>query len=353
MLIAFSRLEPQIPDAHRAIMVLGPTAMAVALLVSAATFAASAVRFDLLTARDPMRRRVYWAQLALFGLGSYLLVAIGVPLARSMLPGAGDLPADSFLPSARALNLRLLVPVPFAVFAVLSGVVGALVGRISSRSVLRHAGAIPWLACFGLVGAFAASFLGTSSLIVQGGMPSAWIIIAPLTVPLIAVAALARWEDRDPRSLFRPDEETVESDPLDPDAVDEVLSRVIDSPHTKGDPRIATTISAEDRMAHLTGSIRDVAGSRARMSPAQVSGIVDHLVTQDDERTQPVAKTRLRTRATMGELCAVWVSLAAGSLVVGSIGGLMPSISAAVIAGIVGSVVALPFFRDPARAHST
>ncbi|MDE0356294.1 MAG: hypothetical protein OXN92_00935 [Gammaproteobacteria bacterium] len=328
--------------------------MAVALLVSAATFAASAVRFDLLTARDPKRRRVYWTQLVLVGLGSYLLVAIGAPLVRSMLPGAGDLPVDSLLPSARALNLRLLFPIPFGVFAVLSGVVGALVGRITSRSVLKHSGVIPWLACFGLVGAFAASFLGTSSLIVQGAFPSAWIIIAPLTVPLIAVAVLARRDDLDPRSLFRPKRETVDSDPMDPDTVDEILSRVIESRHTKGgDPGTATTISAEDRVAHFTGSIRNVAGSRARMSPAQVSGIVEHLVTQDDERMQPVAKTRLRARAAMGELCAVWVSLAAGCLVVGSIGGLMPSISAAVIAGIVGSVVALPFFRDPSRAYST
>ena len=352
-LIAFSRLEPQIPDAHRAIMVLGPTTMAAALLVSAATFAASATRFDLLTARDPMHRRVYWAQLALFGVGSYLLVAVGAPLVRSMLPGAGDLPADSLLPSARASDLRLLFPAPFGVFAVLSGIVGALVGRITSRSVRKHSGAVPWLACFGLVGAFAASFLATSTLIVQGGFPSAWIIIGPLTVPLIAVAALARRDDLGPRSLFRTAEETVESDPLDPDTVDEILSRVIDSTRTKGGRQTATTTPAEDRVAHLTGSIRAVAGTRARMSPAQVSGIVEHLVTRGGEPTQAVPKMRFRTRVAMGELCAVWVSLAAGYLVVGSMGGLMPSVSAAVIAGIVGSVVALPFFRDPPRAYGT
>lgn len=71
-LIVFLRLGPRISDAHRAIMVLGPTTMALALLAASATFAASATRFDLMNARNPEHRRVYWVQLALFGLACYL-----------------------------------------------------------------------------------------------------------------------------------------------------------------------------------------------------------------------------------------------------------------------------------------
>lgn len=353
-LIAFLGLEPRYPVSERAIMVLGPTMMAVALLGSAATFAASAIRFDLLTARDPKHRRLYRAQLALFGLGAYLLVAFGVPAARSMLPGAGDLPAEAFSPSASAFSgLRLLYPVPFGLFAVLSGVAGALVGRIVSRSLLKHAGAVPWLACFGLVGVFTVSFLGTSSLIVQHGLPSAWIIVAPMTVPLIVIAALAWREHPGSPSPFRSGGGTGEPDFIDPNTVDELLSRVIESPHGKGDTSIATTISAEDEVAQLARSIRQVAGSRARMSPARVSGIVEHLVRQDDGQTRPVTETRPRPRATPGELCSACVALAAGCLVVGAIGGLMPSALSAVVAGIIGSVVGFSVLPRWRGAFST
>ena len=120
-LIAFYRLPSRFPSADRAIMVLGPTTIALALLVSAATFAASAMRFHLLTTRDVERRRIYWMLLGLFGLGAYLLVAIGAPLVRSMLPGGSDLPTETLLPYANRLSsLRLVVPIPFGVFAVLS-----------------------------------------------------------------------------------------------------------------------------------------------------------------------------------------------------------------------------------------
>ena len=308
------------------------------------------MRFDLLTSRDTGRRRSYLAQLAAFGLGVYLLVAFGTPAIRSMLPWGSDLPAEALPSSANALSgLRLLVPIPLAVFAVLSGVTGALVGRAISPSVLKHAEAVPWLACFGLIGIFAASFFGTSSLVVQHGFASVWIVIVPVIVPLIVVGALARREDSGHRWLVGLGEDTIESHPVDPDTVDEILSRVTELRHTKIDRGAATTVSAEDDVAHLAHGIRQVAGSRVRMSPAHVSAIVEHLVTQEDGQTQPVAQSRPRSRAAVGELCSACASIAAGCLVIGLIGGLTPSISAAVIAGIIGSAFA--FFFSPRSAE--
>lgn len=87
-LITFFRVAPRLPDLDRAIMILGPSTTASAVLVSAATFAASAMRFDLLTSPDSRRRRNYWGQLVLFGLGAYLLAAFGPPTVRAMLPAA-------------------------------------------------------------------------------------------------------------------------------------------------------------------------------------------------------------------------------------------------------------------------
>lgn len=351
-LIAFSRLEREIPGAYRAVMVLGPTLMAMALLASAATFAASAIRFDLLTEKDPRRRRIYWTQLALVALGAYLLVAFGTPAVRTMLPGAGDLPAESLPSSAHALTgLRLLVPIPFGVFAVLSGVAGALVGRITSRSVLNHSGAVPWLVCFGLVGAFAASFLATSSLIVRHGLPSMWVIVAPVMVPLIVVAALARRESSDHRRFLLRNGKAAESDPMDPDAVDAVISRVLESRRTRIEPPATTTVTAEEHVAHVTRTIRHVAGSRAGMSRRQVAGVVEHLVRQGNAQTQPAAKPF--QGALLGELCSACVSLAAGCLLVGSIGGLMPSISSAAIAGVIGTAVVSSVIPRSRRAYSS
>ena len=327
-------------------MVLGTTTMAVALLASAATFAGSAMRYDLLTAKDTGHQRVYWAQLALFGLGVYLLVAIGAPAFRSLLPGASDLPAETLPPSASALSsLRLLFPVPFAVFAVLSGVAGAMVGRIVSRSALKHARAVPWLACLGLVGAFSASFLGTSTLIVQHGFPSAGIVVVPVLAPLIVITALVWREHSIFRSLSRSGGKTGESEPVDPDTVDEVLSWVIEAGQEGRH-------FPDDEVAQLARGIRLTAGSRARMSPAKVSSIVEHLVKQDDGRTQPDVKTHSVYRVTAAELCSACVSLAAGCIVVGSMGGLMPSLSSAIIAGIVGGAIVYSVLPKSRRAYS-
>ena len=341
-LIAFFRLPPRFLGADRAIMVLGPTMMAVALVVSAATFAASAMRFDLLMTRDAAHRRAYWTQLVLFGLGAYFLVAFGAPAVRSLWAGTSDLPLESLPPAGSAVTgLRLLFPVSFGVFAVLSGIIGAFVGRITSRSVVKHAGAVPWLAGFGLVSVFTASFLGTSSLIVQRGFSSVCIIVLPLTVPLIVLAALVWREDYGfPQALFRPGGRAIKSDPIDPDSVDEVLSRVIGSHMKTNDPVSSTTVSAENDVVRLAHGIRRVAGSRPRMSPANVSDIVDQLVTQSVGRTQPVARAQSKHRTAAGELCSAGASLAAGCLLIGSIGGLMPSISSAVIVGIIGSAAA-------------
>ena len=347
-LITFFRLGLGFPGEDRAIMVLGPSTIALALLVSAATFAASVMRFNLLTTRDSMSRRIYWAQLALFGLAAYSLATLGPPMIRAMLPGASDLPPETFAPSSSVvMGLRILFPVSLALFAVLSGVVGALVGRTTSRSVLTQAGAVPWLACFGLVGAFVVSFLGTSSLIVQHGFPSVWIIVIPVTTPLIVIAVLAWRECSDRQSLLRAGRKRVEPAPMDPDALDEILSKVIKGRREEEGPRAAAA-SAEDEVMRLARGIRRVAGSRGRMSEAQVSAITAQLVQQGEGRTQRDVHKRTSRHAAVGEFCSACASLAAGCLVIGSMGGLTPSISTAVVAGLIGSAIVFLAFRDRA-----
>ena len=178
------------------------------------------------------------------------------------------------------------------------------------------------------------------------------IIIVPLVVPLIVVAALARRDDSGFGSHFPLGKEPVESAPLDPPTVDEILSRVIETRPTE-DSGTATTISVEDDVADLIYCIRRVAGSRAVMSPAQVSDIVQHLATTESEGTEPVTEAYPRhlSAVRMAEFSCACVSLTAGFLVIGSMGGLVPSVSSAAIAGIVGA--AIVFFVLPRSANPT
>ncbi len=312
--IAFFRLAPRIPDTYRAIMVLGPSTMALAVLVGAATFAGSVMRFDQLTTRDSVRRRNYCGQLVLFGLGAYLLARFGSTTIRAMLPGSVNLPPAAFAPFVGGLaDLRQLVPVAMALFAVVSGVTGGLVGHLTSRSVRQLAGAVPWLACFTLVGAFTASLLATVGLIVHHGVPLFWTVPAPLTVPLLALALLL-WRER---SRF--------------------------SPFTSFRRTRTGTESVDPEVAH---AIRRAAGSRARMSDAQVSDIVQHLVQQNEARSQPAVRRHANLLGGVGEFCSAWLSFAGGYLLVGLVGGLFPSVLSAVIVGLIGSVPVYPGLRD-------
>lgn len=345
--IAFFRLAPRIPDTYRAIMVLGPGTMALAVLVGAATFAGSVMRFDQLTTRDSVRRRIYWGQLVLFGLGAYLLARFGSTTIRAMLPGAADLPPDAFAPFVGDLaDLRRLVPVPIALFAVVSGVTGSLVGRVTSRSVRPLAGALPWLVCCALVGAFTASLLATVGLIVHSGLPPIWVGFAPLTVPLVALAVLL-WRERSrfsPLTTFRGTR--TGSDSAELEAVDEIPSDTKESRRGEEHRGAAAEGSPEDDIARVAQAIRRAAGSRARMSDAQVSDIVRHLVQQGEVRTRPAVGTHTNPVAGIGEFCSAWMSFAGGYLMVGLVGGVFPSVLSAVVVGLIGSVPVLSAVRD-------
>lgn len=354
-LIAFFRLEPRFFSApDRAVMVLGPSTMAVALLVSAATFAASVMRFDLLTTRDSRRQRVYWAQLSLFGLGAYLLAAVVAPAIRSMVPGASSLPPEMFAPHPGVLSgFRLLFPVPFGLFPVVSGVAGGLIGRITSRSVLTHSTAVPWLACLGLVSVFSIGFLGATSMVVWYGFPPVWIIVAPVIVPVIVVVVLA-WHYRiAPRALLSIGGERTDPDPLDPDRVDEILSKLIESQSLGEDAGDVVGDGEEDDVTRVARVVRRDAGFRARMSEPRVSRIVEHLVKQGDRRRLRPAQRHTSPFAAVSEFCSACTSLAGGCLVVGMMGGLMPSVYSAAIAATIGTAAVLFGFRDRAALTGT
>ena len=128
--------------------------------------------------------------------------------------------------------------------------------------------------------------------------------------------------------------------------MDEIISKVSESRRTEEDTGAADAGSEEDHVVRLVRGIRRVAGSRASMSDAQISSIVEHLVKQNEERTQRVVHGRTGRLAGVGEFCSAWMSFTAGYLLVGLLGGLLPSILSAAIVGLVGSAAVLPAIRD-------
>ena len=125
-------------------MVLGPSTVALALLISPSLFAAGVGQADtpdgLSAHRDGSHR---WAVITLCAGIAYLLSAVGpetVSLLTSSFPGQPDEGATA----SRPLTLetaRHLIPFAIAAFVLLSGVAGILIGHVTARG--NPSGATP------------------------------------------------------------------------------------------------------------------------------------------------------------------------------------------------------------------
>lgn len=312
----FARLAADLPLGERAIMVLGPSTIAISFLMSPALFAASAIRFDLLTAREPAVRRLYWGQMALAGLAAYSLAAAGPLAVRSLLPGATDPLPESFSPFPEAVvGLRLFLPISCGLFAVVSGFAGALAGRMSARSVWNGAREALWFACLGLMGTFWAIFRSTGYQILQDGISPVWIVLTPLALPVVLTGTLA-WRELGP-------------------------------PTWLGGRKTARSNPPEDA-AGIARRIRSLVGSRAKLSQTQIAEIVKAM--SDHEQApygRSVRKSIVRPDI-LGDFCSTWTCLSAGSLIVASLAGMLTSISAALLAGFVGSAGVVMTIRSHA-----
>ena len=318
-------------------MVVGPSMLALALLLSPATFAASTALSDLSSANQPGIRRAYWSQIAVFGLVSYSLAAVGPPAVLSMMPEA--LAMLESTPGA-AGALQPWFPLTFGFFAVVSGLAGTLLGRISARSTWVHVRAIRWLVCLALVAVFLLSLLGTTNLIQQHKIPSAWIVILPLAMPLAVTAALA-WRDlRDGGRRYFFASRQAESNAVDPDSLDEIVSRMNNThlaEETVYDGIPAT--GTDEELTRLVAGIRTAAGPRAKVSPQRAAEIASFALSRQALPQLPASTLISLNLGRLLEFCCAWISLAAGVTLVGLIGGLSPSASSAAIAGFVGAAI--------------
>ena len=339
----FFGLGYDLPFVDRLSMVLGPASVAFSLLVAPATFAA-AVRAPILVGEhEPGTRGRHTAQLVLLASGAYVLYAYG-PIVSLSLLSTTHYPPPDVVPASRQIleSARLWVPCTIALFAILSGVAGALIGRVTLWWSPWGRAATTWLSCLALILSFWLPFLLTAQLILSREVPTPSILPGSLLLPTLLIGLVA-WRVFDPRKtcgLRRGQGQSSSFGPEDLDRVDRVVNPV-EAPG-EGGIDVTDATRAELEMIHMAQGLRRVVGQDATVSQQRVDEIVRSLVTTPPIKMgeSSVVRRGVGARLTRaGEFCTSWTCLAAGMLLVGVLGGVPPNLVLAAFAGLVGSVL--------------
>lgn len=327
-------------------MVLGPTMVALSLLVAPATFAAAASD-SVSEGRERRTVRKQSVQLALLALGAFALYGLAPRISSALLAVGGRAPTVAAA-SPIVESARFWVPSTIAIFTVLAGVAGGFTSRVMEWWSPGRRVAMTWLSFLGLFLSFWLPFLLTTNLILHGGVGTAWILPASLLLPVILIAGTAWWLVGDLRlpGAFRRHGGDVDAfDPLHLDRVDRAINPPSGGPDEPAIGAVAAT-QAELEMIHLARGIRTVVGPSANLSPQRVDEIVNSLLDMPQTKAaKPTIAQRVRARvgrpraATVGQFCTNWACLAAVLLMVGMLGGVPPNLVLAGLAGLLGSVV--------------
>lgn len=318
-------------------MVLGPSTIGCALLVSPSLFAAGLAQ---VTGLDGNPGRVFakrWALLALFAGLAYLLAAAGPSIVSSLISLVPDGQSEGSAVSRPTTSelARQLIPVSLAFFVLISGTAGTLVGHVTSRWQPLWCNSARWISGVTLMASFLLPFLATADAIAQHGTSPIWIIVNPLALPLVLTSALAVRE-RDALGL-RLDLWRRRASPhaLDPKSLDRIVTRVTRDP----DSGMAGLTGPEREMATLATAIRRIAGPRATLSESRVREIVTAIVKASPAKAPETARPRRSwfEPSVLGGFCTSWTCLAVGLLIVSPLGGVPMSVIPAVAVGFLGS----------------
>ena len=324
-------------------MVLGPTTTALSLLVAPATFAATVRNPSLLEEQEPRVLVGLLAQLSLLALAGYALCAFGPWVGQAFLtPGPyppPEVPAREAFESA-----RVWVPSAVSIFAVLSGVAGCLIGRLTEGWNPKRQVTTLWFSCLALFLSFWLPLLLIVNWIVHRGVPTSWILPGSLLLPVLSIAVVA-WRASDALhwtvDFRRYRTKSNSYDPRHLDWVDSVLNPSGDRAEEISIPPMEATRS-EHEMIHLAQGLRRVLGPAVKMSPERVIEIVDSLRDAPASVvSRPATTRRIRDDggrfAWVGEFCASWTCLGLGLVMVGMLGGVPPNLGLAALSGLLGS----------------
>ena len=324
---------------RRVTMVLVPSPVAFALLVSPSLFAAAVGQIDG-PDRNPGRMLARcWVVFAIFAVVAYLLSTVGTMVAASVTsPVPHPPPETAAVSRPPGVELaRRLIPVAIATFVLFSGVAGTLIGYLTSRwrAPWRNIGR--WTTGVALMASFLLPLLATGRATAQHGTSPIWIILNPLAIPLLLTSVLALRE-RDALgfrlgSWWR----RINPKALNPESVDRIITSVTGDPDSPVDPRGLT--QPEREMATLATAIRRIAAPRAVVSESRAREIVAAVVEASPAKTPEESRPRRSwfEPSVLGGFCTSWTCLAAGLLIVSPLGGVPVSVVSAAVVGFLGS----------------
>lgn len=324
---------------ERAAMIVGPSTVAFALLISPALFAASVAQtgeLDRYPGRLLARR---WTLFALFAGVAFLLSTLSATIATSQMSPVVRDPAEAFPispPPTLALT-RHLISISLAAFVPIAGIAGILIGHVTNWWHPYWCTTVRWVSGLALMASYLIPFLATANAIAQHGTSPVWIIVNPLALPLILTLALAVRE-RDALGLglgawWR----RTDPNALDPEALERIVDGLAGDPDSRIDPRDLT--GPEREVATLVTMMRRIAGPRAKLSESRVRKIVTALV-EASPASAPETESPRRSwlqPSVLGGFCTSWTCLAAGLLIVSPLGGVPISVASAAVVGFLGS----------------
>lgn len=338
-LTVFLGLQGDFVFLERVTMVLVPSPVAFALLVSPSLFAAAVGQIDG-PDRNPGRMLARcWVVFAIFAVVAYLLSTVGTMVAASVTsPVPHPPPETAAVSRPPGVELaRRSIPVAIATFVLFSGVAGTLIGYLTSRwrAPWRNIGR--WTTGVALMASFLLPLLATGRATAQHGTSPIWIILNPLAIPLLLTSVLALRErdalDFRLGSWWR----RINPKALNPESVDRIITSVTGDPDSPVDPRGLT--QPEREMATLATAIRRIAAPRAVVSESRAREIVAAVVEASPAKTPEESRPRRSwfEPSVLGGFCTSWTCLAAGLLIVSPLGGVPVSVVSAAVVGFLGS----------------
>ena len=340
----FLRLDVDGTVFDRTVMVLGPTPVALAFLISPAVFAAALDGFDPLAHESPRSRIQPWALLVLFALAAFLLSALGPAIAVSLLPGIEDAPPPGApaAPESVLQVARFMIPVAMAILSIISGIAGALVGHATRHWRLRRRDVTGWFACLALMASFLFPLLGAVNAILHHGASPLWVLVGPLALPLTVTAILA-WRERHTLGVPIPWSRTAPHS-VDADSLDRIVASLVEDPESAVEGVARTAPEVE--MAQLAAAIRRIAAPRTTISESRAAEIVATVLEVSPPAPKASRPRYPRARpGSVGGFCTSWTCIAAGLVIVSPLGGVPISVVSAVAVGLLGSAGMVMFSR--------
>lgn len=313
---AYVALGPVDSLVHRLVKLFGMAVFPLPLLAAPATYFAALEYFELRCGTDSSVRRGHWRQLGFVALGTYVVMVVA-PLGYDYAVRAVIGSYDAVLPEGMVTNnARLMLPFAVALFVIVSGVGGAVTGRITRGFKVGRRYAARWTMGAVLVGSFLATIVVIANLIAMRGLLSPpWLALAPPAVPFALVCVMAR---RD-------------------------CARVIRSIAARFGRRGGDRPGEIDT---LVTAMTQVAAPAIVIDEVQVRSIVADLTATKAPPVVRAAGTRRvegtpRWREMAGGFAGSWAYLSVGFLWLGGAGLSPPTVVSALSAGLIGAAGAV------------